>query len=156
VERYLGTRGYDLAGRDAQWRLRFVRALGDRLRTLADAETYGAFALHAGLAYEPEALAALRARAGAPEHLRALADRLGADSEFSLASLEAATRALAAERGVKAGELIAAARIALTGRTVSPGIFDVMALLGRECTVARLRAAAEACGRAADERPAAG
>jgi len=44
---------------------------------------------------------------------------------------------------VKAGELIGLARVALTGRSVSPGIFEVMALLGRERTLARLGEASE-------------
>ena len=72
-----------------------------------------------------------------------LASRLSADPEFSLASLEAGTRALAAELGIKAGELIGITRVALTGRNVSPGIFEIMWLLGKEKVVARLREAAE-------------
>jgi len=44
---------------------------------------------------------------------------------------------------VKAGEVIMPARIALTGKKVSPGIFDVILLLGRERTVKRLRDAAD-------------
>jgi glutamyl-tRNA synthetase len=39
------------------------------------------------------------------------------------------------------------ARVALTGRTASPGLFDVIAALGRERTVGRLRAAADLCER---------
>ena len=43
------------------------------------------------------------------------------------------------ESGIKAGVLINASRVALTGQAASPGIFDVMTLLGREKTVSRLR-----------------
>jgi glutamyl-tRNA synthetase len=68
---------------------------------------------------------------------------VAATPEWSLAALEAGTRALAAELGVKPGELITPARVALTGRKAAPGIFEVMWLLGPERTVARLRAAAE-------------
>ena len=39
--------------------------------------------------------------------------------------------------GIKAGDLIHATRVAVTGRTTSPGIFEVLALLGRETTLAR-------------------
>ena len=56
--------------------------------------------------------------------------------------LERLTRACAAEAGLKAGELIGLARVALTGRKISPGIFEVMLLIGTEQTVGRLRAAA--------------
>ena len=56
--------------------------------------------------------------------------------------MEAATRGLATELGVKAGEVIAPARVAVTGRKAAPGIFEVLWLVGREASVARLRAAA--------------
>jgi glutamyl-tRNA synthetase len=61
---------------------------------------------------------------------------------FDAATMEAALRALAAERGVKAATLIHATRVALTGKTVSPGLFEVAALVGRDRTRARLIAAA--------------
>jgi glutamyl-tRNA synthetase len=74
-------------------------------------------------------------------HLQVLADRLEALKDYSLATTEAATRGLAAESGIKAGALMGAARIALTGQTASPGMFDVMVLIGQKRTVARLRKA---------------
>lgn len=49
-----------------------------------------------------------------------------------------AAQALAEERGVKAGTLIHRLRVALTGQTASPGIFDVMELLGRDRVLDRL------------------
>jgi glutamyl-tRNA synthetase len=57
--------------------------------------------------------------------------------------LEQATRGVAQAEGVKAGEVIMPARIALTGKKVTPGIFDVMLLLGRQRTVQRLIDAAD-------------
>ena len=142
VEAFLAARGHDLSARTPQWRATFVRALGDRLRTLADAETWGAFVLREPLETEPEAWADLVARASAGAVLGALATRLAADPEFSLASLEAATRGLAAERGLKPGDVITPARVALTGRQAAPGMIEVLGLLGRERCVARLEAAA--------------
>jgi len=139
VEAFLAHRGYDLTSRPAEWRATLVRAIGDRLKTLADAETYGAFALRDTLETDPQAWADVLGRAEAGPRLARLADRLAADAEFSLASLETALRGLASELDVKAGDLIAPARVALTGRKVSPGIFEVMWLLGRERTLARLR-----------------
>ncbi len=44
----------------------------------------------------------------------------------------------ASQRGIKAGQLIHAVRVALTGRTTSPGLFELMVWLGRERTLARL------------------
>ena len=72
-------------------------------------------------------------------HLRMLADRLEALPEFTHQSIEATLRNLADELSVKAGSLMNASRVALTGQAVAPGLFDVMMLLGREKTVTRLR-----------------
>jgi glutamyl-tRNA synthetase len=138
---YLESRGYRLEGRGEAWLALLVRAIGDRLRTLAEAERYGAFALDETLTIDPEAWADVAAKPEVGPRLRALAERLRGES-FDLAALERATRALAADLGVKAGELIGLARVALTGQKVSPGIFEVMALLGKERTVERLDDAA--------------
>jgi glutamyl-tRNA synthetase len=140
---WLERHGHDLSRLDAEWRHAFVRTLGDRLKTLADAADVGAFALADPPAMEPEAWAELLARPGSDARLSALAARLQSLPEWTLAALEAATRAVANESGVKAGEVITPARVALTGRKAAPGIFEVMALLGRERVGARLAAAAE-------------
>ena len=120
-----------------------MRAIGDRLKTLADAERYGNFALRDTLEVDPEAWAELRERPDVGPRLAELAVRLVADTEFSLESLERVTRGLARELGIKAGDLMSATRVALTGRKVAPGLFEVMALIGRERVVARLGEAAE-------------
>jgi glutamyl-tRNA synthetase len=67
-----------------------------------------------------------------------LAERLESLPAFGLEEAESVLRAFAAEKEVKAGLLINAARALLTGRAVAPGIFEVMAALGQERTVARL------------------
>jgi glutamyl-tRNA synthetase len=142
VERYLAARGWDLGGREPAWRAAFVRALGDRLRTLRDAEEYGRFALADTLEVEGAAWQDVLTRPDVAWELRTLADRIETDPAYTTESLERLLRALASERAIKPGALIAPVRVALTGRTVSPGIFDVMALLGRARTLERLREAA--------------
>ena len=142
VMAFLEARGHDLSGRSPEWRAAFVRTLGERIKTLADAETCGRFALDDALEIDEAAWRDVLGRAEAGPRLEALAERLEADPEFSLESLERVTRGLAAEQGIKAGELIGLARVALTGGTASPGIFEVMWLLGRARTLARLRDAA--------------
>ena len=59
---------------------------------------------------------------------------------FDEATLEKSLRALAEARGLKAGALIHGTRLAMTGRMVSPGLFEMLVLLGRERVVARLDA----------------
>ena len=139
VREHLTGRGYDLSRHSPEWFAALVRAIGDRLKTLPDAENYGAFALREELEMDENAWGEMRERPEVARRLETLATRLEADAAFSLESLERETRALAAEFGIKAGELIGLARVALTGRKVSPGFFEVMWLLGRERTLARLR-----------------
>jgi glutamyl-tRNA synthetase len=63
---------------------------------------------------------------------------LAALAEWDSASLEACIREVAEANGVKLGKLAQPLRVALTGRTTSPGIFDVLALLGRDESLARI------------------
>ena len=53
-------------------------------------------------------------------------------------AIESALREVAAARGIKAGVLIHATRVAVTGQAVSPGVFELLALVGRDRSVARL------------------
>lgn len=75
----------------------------------------------------------------APERLRALLPALEALSEWSAATTEAAVRGFAESQGVKLGQVAQPLRAALTGRATSPPVFDVMAVLGRDEALARLR-----------------
>jgi glutamyl-tRNA synthetase len=74
----------------------------------------------------------------AKKHLAALHARFAALSEWTPAALEAATRAYAEEAGVKLGGAAQPLRAALSGRTTSPPIFDVLHVLGREESLARI------------------
>jgi glutamyl-tRNA synthetase len=84
-----------------------------------------------------EAAAALLTR-DARALLAAAHQRMGALAEWDVASLEAAIREVAEGGGVKLGKIAQPLRAALTGRTTSPGIFDVLALLGRDESLARI------------------
>jgi glutamyl-tRNA synthetase len=59
-------------------------------------------------------------------------------NDWTVPAIDAAIRALAETRGLKLGKVAQPLRVALTGRTVSPGVFEVMVLIGREETLARL------------------
>jgi glutamyl-tRNA synthetase len=67
-----------------------------------------------------------------------LASHLAELSTFELPGLEDCLRSFADQKQVKAGLLINAARVLLTGKAVAPGIFEVMLIFGRERTVNRL------------------
>ncbi|GAU84957.1 MULTISPECIES: glutamate--tRNA ligase [unclassified Bosea (in: a-proteobacteria)] len=75
---------------------------------------------------------------GARQRMPSLAEKLAAVNDWTPAPLEAAVRAFAEEQALKLGQVAQPLRAALTGRSQSPGLFDVMAVLGREETLARL------------------
>ena len=62
---------------------------------------------------------------------------------FAVLALEPALRGLAEARGWKAGDLFMAIRVAISGRTATPPLFESMVALGRARTLARLARAAE-------------
>ena len=74
--------------------------------------------------------------------LRNIRHRLGMENDWTIEALEATTKALAEEQGLGLGKLAQPMRAALTGTTTSPGIFDVLVLLGRDEALARLDAQA--------------
>lgn len=76
--------------------------------------------------------------------LAAMHERLSGQSEWTLEALEGNLKAMAEDLGLGLGKLAQPLRAALTGQTTSPGIFDVLVLLGREESLARIGAQADA------------
>jgi glutamyl-tRNA synthetase len=74
--------------------------------------------------------------------LRKIYEALRAENDWTSETLEATTKALTEEQGLGLGKLAQPMRAALTGTTNSPGIFDVLILLGRDEALARLDAQA--------------
>ncbi len=77
-------------------------------------------------------------RDGAPERLTAARTALAGLDRFDYASVEAALRGLVDELGVKPREVYQPLRVAISGSTISPGIFESLVALGREETLSRL------------------
>jgi len=111
-----------------------LKARAHTLHELAD----GARFLFATRPLDVDEAAAVLLTPDARKILRAAHAKLGALAEWEPAVLEAAIREIAEENGVKLGKLAQPLRAALTGRTTSPGIFDVLALLGRDESLARI------------------
>jgi glutamyl-tRNA synthetase len=74
--------------------------------------------------------------------VRAVAETYRTLEPFDEAATEAALRSVAEAAGLKFGALVHATRIAVTGRAVSPGLFETLVLVGRDRVVARLEALA--------------
>ena len=122
------------------WMGRVIEILKPRARRLADFVEHGRYFFTDQIEYDPAAVGKhLSDPALAPE-VGALRDAFAAVEPFEAAAIEAALRTVAESRGVKAAALIHATRVGVTGQAVSPGLFDVLAILGRDRTVARLAA----------------
>jgi glutamyl-tRNA synthetase len=81
--------------------------------------------------------------AGAKDLLARISARLRTEQDWTTATLEANLKAYAEELGLGLGKLAQPLRAALTGQTTSPGIFDVLVLLGRDESLARIDAQAQ-------------
>ena len=90
------------------------------------------------IAYDPAASAKFLKDPAVPELLEVLRDRYAGLAGFDKDALEAALRALSEERGIKAGVLIHPTRMALSGATGGPPLFDLIELMGRDRTLGRL------------------
>jgi glutamyl-tRNA synthetase len=88
--------------------------------------------------FDPEAIEKNLSIADLDGQLAALRNSLGSLPAFGETDVEAAVRGTASQRGVKAGPLIHLMRLAVTGRATSPGLFEVLAWLGRERVVSRI------------------
>ena len=113
-------------------------ALKPRGKTLVELAHAGAFYFRETIEYDPQAVAKFLTAETRPL-LEALYKKLEALAEpWDHDAVEAAFKSTVAEAGLKLGKLAQPARVALTGKTASPGIFDVALLLGKERTLHRL------------------
>ena len=109
----------------------------DKMQTLADFEPLCAF-IFDGPADDPAAFAKVIGTDGGAENLAAARAALAATEPFDQEHVETALRGVVEERGVKPRQVFQPLRVALAGSTVSPGIFETVALLGRDETLRRV------------------
>jgi nondiscriminating glutamyl-tRNA synthetase len=128
--------------------LRIVPLIKERMVTLGDASALVAFV------WEPDEVVAswyapelLHPKKGGPDEARAALERAAAlfgeldPLDFSADVLEQRFREAADDAGMKPGEFFSPIRVAVTGRTVSPPLFDSLELLGRDRALARVELA---------------
>jgi glutamyl-tRNA synthetase len=118
----------------------------DKIQTLTEFWPLVCF-LFDGPADDPAAFERVIASDGGVENLRAARDALAAAQSFTTEAVERALRGVVESRRVKPGAVFQPVRVAIAGRTISPGIFESVALLGRDETLHRIdRALARAGG----------
>ncbi|MCE1249017.1 MAG: glutamate--tRNA ligase [Firmicutes bacterium] len=133
--------GFNPSVKDADWYITSVILYRERAKTLVElAENLACF-FQETVEYDPAGVK----KHFKPEILRSampeLIKRVTETDSFTIENLEAVVRQYAEELGISAGKLIHPIRLAITGKTASPPVFDVMVLAGKEMLKSRLQAA---------------
>lgn len=118
---------------------RVVEAAGDRIKTAGDILEFTEFFVSdAGLQFDEKAFTKRFSQPGAADLLGRFRDRLMQLQPFDAAAAEAALRQFVDEEQIKIGDVIHLLRLAVTGKSVGVGMFDAMAILGRDHSLARI------------------
>jgi len=125
---------------DRAWLVRVVETLRERAKTLVELADFCRFYLVDTVELDPKAAAKHLTTEIGPV-LDDLIGRLAALPRWDTGTLEGTFQATLAAHGLALGKLAQPVRVAVTGGTVSPGIYEVLDVLGRERALARLRAA---------------
>ncbi|NNJ12553.1 glutamate--tRNA ligase [Chloroflexales bacterium ZM16-3] len=130
---------------DYSYLTRLTPLVHERLEELQQAPEMLSFFFQDVEGYEPKLLIQKQMDAGRTiDMLRAAHATLNTVQVWETGELEGQLRALAESLGVKVGQLFGSIRVAVTGRSVAPPLFDTLAALGRERSLARIAAAAAA------------
>ncbi|MGB4442210.1 MAG: glutamate--tRNA ligase [Coriobacteriia bacterium] len=131
----------DVAARH-EWFVALVPLISERLKRMTEIAPTVAFLLTDRLTLDPSAIEKALTGGEALRSLDAARSALETLDVWETESIEAALRALPDALGIKPKTVLQAVRVALTGSTVSPPLFESVALLGRETTLVRLEQAA--------------
>lgn len=125
---------------DREWLKKLVKILTERSHTLVEMKAAAIPFLVDEITMDEKARVKHMTPDIAPL-LSELAARLDAIEAFTHAEIEKVFNSIVTEKGIKLGKLAQPARVALTGTTVSPGIYDVIEVMGKQNTVKRMNAA---------------
>ncbi len=130
-------------GLETRWRylMDVMGLLKDRCTVISEFVEYSNYFFHPPVAYDADGRQKYFSSEAAVR-LEQLADDFDGLTDFTHDALEASLNGTAAKLGLKSGQLIHPVRLAVTGLTKGPGLFEILALVGRHETVTRIRAAA--------------
>jgi len=123
-----------------------IEASGDRLKVAGDILGYADFFLVAEPAIDEAAVKQRLEKPGVGTLLAAYATALETVEPFTPPALEEALKHTVEAAGAKVGDLVHAVRVAVTGKTVGPGLYDCLAILGRDASRVRIARALPRCG----------
>lgn len=146
VRPFLEKAGHEIPT-DPAWLPRMVVTLQERAKTLVELAEASRFYFGVEVTLDAAA-AAKHLTAANGELLRALSEELGRVSSWTAVETKLAFERTMERFGIGLGKLAQPARVALTGTTVSPGIFEVLEVLGRDISLQRLARGAESAATA--------
>jgi len=117
-----------------------IEASGDRLKVAGDILQYADFFFLADekLTYDDKDFAKRVVPAQSQELLGKFRDMLNTVEPFENGPLEAAMQQFLAREGIKIGDIIHTVRVAVTGKSIGPGLYDCLSLLGRDSVLRRI------------------
>ncbi|HEX8834818.1 MAG TPA: glutamate--tRNA ligase [Abditibacteriaceae bacterium] len=130
-------------GEDAGYTHRAVELARERIHGVSDIRNGATYFFSDDYEVDPAGVAKHLTETSLPK-LKQLRDRLEALTEWNHDSVEGAIRTLASDLGIKPAELIHPSRMAVSGRTVGPSVFELLAALGRERVLRRMARVVEA------------
>ena len=131
--------GSSFTSRPEDYNRRAITLLQSKMHTLNDFGDRGSYCWKDPESYDPEGVQHYFQNENTAERLELVRQRLETCPDFSPETVEKTIRGLAAELDIKAAELIHPIRLALTGSRVSPSLFELMSLLGKDVCLRRLR-----------------
>ncbi len=131
-----------LQPRSQSWLVEVVKTLQERSKTLVEMVEAAEFYFRSDFVMEEKA-AKKHLTAGIKEPVQMLMDRMEAAPELDEKTLEEMFKEIITAKGIKLGALAQAVRVALTGKSVSPGIYEVLKIVGKEEALKRIRRAIE-------------
>ncbi len=131
--------GFNPRERSEDWLLRMTEICQEKIGTINNIIEYADFFFKEINSYEPKAVKKQYQKEGAETKLQQLIDALTPLEDWSADMIKAAFEALAEAQGEKLGAYIHPARLAFTGKSVGPGLFELAELLGKDACLERLQ-----------------
>jgi len=143
VKPFIEEAGFDTSAMSDEWLKELIELYHERFRTLKEFVEQTRFFFEEELSYDDALVNEYLRRDGVKELLTDAKNALSAASDFNPQTLESCLRSTCEARGAKFKELAQPLRVAITGRTVSAGLFEIISLMGREKVARRISKALE-------------
>jgi len=124
--------------------LKALTIVKPKVKHLTDVPAWISFLFTEDYPFDPEAVEKALRKPGALDRLRTLGTAFGELTEWTHPSIEARLKELATSLGAKVGEFVHPARVAVSGKSVGPGLYEMLEILGKDRVLARFQRAASA------------